>query len=139
LEVATSFDDIIPNLYSLREFDSNRQVVIDWEIEALSKEKSAFAVASQSQLAMFRRMSLSFAADLTIDSAMTLNQAKVGCDMQIRLLSGPACERLRDLGFCEQLQVRKLAGGRNLICSICGTRMAISRELAEQVLVSPIG
>lgn len=83
-------------------------------------------------------MSFSFAADLTIDSAMTLNQAEVGCDMQIRLLSGPACERLRDLGFCEQLQVRKLAGGRNLICSICGTRMAISRELAEQVLVSPI-
>lgn len=79
------------------------------------------------------------ATDLQIDSAQTLNQAKVGCDMRIRLLSGPACDRLRDLGFCEQLQVRKLAGGRNLICSICGTRMAISRELAEQVLVSPLG
>jgi hypothetical protein len=37
------------------------------------------------------------------------------------------------------LQVRKLAGGRNLICSICGIRMAISRELAEQVVVSPVG
>ena len=83
-------------------------------------------------------MSFSFAADLTIDSAMTLNQAEVGCDMQIRVLSGPGCERLRDLGFCEQLQVRKIAGGRNLICSICGTRMAISRELAEQVLVGPV-
>ena len=79
------------------------------------------------------------ATDLEIDSAMTLNQAKVGCDMQIRVLSGPGCERLRDLGFCEQLQVRKIAGGRNLICSICGTRMAISRELAEQVLVCPVG
>ena len=84
-------------------------------------------------------MFLAFAADLKIDSAMTLNQAKVGCDMQIRLLNGPACERLRDLGFCEQIQVRKIAGGRNLICSICGIRMAISRELAEQVLVSPVG
>ena len=84
-------------------------------------------------------MSHALAADLKLDSALTLNQAKVGCDMQIRLLSGPACDRLRDLGFCEQLQVRKLSGGRNLICSICGTRMAISRELAEQVLVSPMG
>lgn len=84
-------------------------------------------------------MSHALAADLKLDSALTLNQAKVGCDMQIRLLSGPACDRLRDLGFCEQLQVRKIAGGRNLICSICGTRMAISRELAEQVLVSPMG
>jgi len=79
------------------------------------------------------------AADLKIDSAMTLNQVRVGCDVQIQVLSGPGCERLRDLGFCEQLQVRKLAGGRNLICSVCGTRMAISRELAEQVLVSPVG
>ena len=84
-------------------------------------------------------MSYAFAADLEIDSAVTLNQAKVGCDMQIRTISGPNCERLRDLGFCEQMQIRKLADGRNLICSVCGTRMAISRELAEQVLVTPVG
>ncbi len=83
-------------------------------------------------------MPLAHAADLKIDSALTLNQVKVGCDVQIRILSGPGCDRLRDLGFCEELQVRKLAGGRNLICSICGTRMAISRELAEQVIVSPL-
>lgn len=75
------------------------------------------------------------AKDLEIDSAMTLNQARVGCDLQIQLLSGPSCDRLRDMGFCEQSQVRKLAGGRNLLCSVCGTRMAISSDLAEQVLV----
>lgn len=79
-----------------------------------------------------------FQRDLELDSAMTLNQAGVGCDMQIRVLSGPGCERLRDLGFCEQLQVRKLAHGRNLICSVCGTRMAISRDLADQVFVEPV-
>ncbi len=83
-------------------------------------------------------MQLALATDLEIDSAMTLNQVGVGCDVRIRVLSGPGCERLRDLGFCEQLQVRKLSGGRNLICSVCGTRMAISRELAEQVLVAPL-
>ena len=79
-----------------------------------------------------------FQRDLELDSAMTLNQAGVGCDMQIRVLSGPGCDRLRDLGFCEQLQVRKLAHGRNLICSICGTKMAISKDLADQVIVEPI-
>ncbi len=84
-------------------------------------------------------MSISIAADLEIDSAISLNQVAVGCDVQIRILSGPSCERLRSLGFCEEMRVRKIAGGRNLICSVCGTRMAISRELAEQVLVSPIG
>lgn len=76
--------------------------------------------------------------DLTADSAMTLNQARVGCDLRIQVLSGPSCDRLRDLGFCEQLQVRKLANGRNLICSVCGTRLAISRELADQVFVSQV-
>ena len=83
-------------------------------------------------------MSHALAADLKIDSAMTLNQVKVGCDVQIRVLSGPGCDRLRDLGFCEELQLRKPTSGRNMICSICGTRMAISKELAEQVLVSPV-
>ncbi len=78
------------------------------------------------------------AAELKIDSALTLNQARVGCDLRISVLKGPACDRLRDMGFCEQLQVRKLAHGRNLICSLCGTRMAISRELAEQVVVAPV-
>lgn len=76
--------------------------------------------------------------DLPLDSAMTLSQAGVGCDWQIRVLQGPGCDRLRDLGFCEQLQVRKLAGGRNLICSVCGIRMAISRDLADQVIVDPV-
>jgi ferrous iron transport protein A len=83
-------------------------------------------------------MSHRLAAELQFDSALTLNQVGVGCDVRIRVLSGPSCERLRDLGFCEQLQVRKLSGGRNLICSVCGTRMAISRELADQVLVEAL-
>jgi len=77
-------------------------------------------------------------ADLRIDSLMTLNQVKVGCDVKIRVISGPGCDRLRDLGFCEEVKLRKLTSGRNMICSICGTRMAISKELAEQVIVSPI-
>lgn len=79
------------------------------------------------------------ANNLDIGGAMTLNQVKAGCDVRIRVLSGPSCDRLRDLGFCEQLQIRKISDGRNLICSICGTRMAISRELADQVFVCPVG
>ena len=72
------------------------------------------------------------------DSAMTLRQADVGGEFTIKVIEGPHCDRLRDLGFCESLQVRKLANGRNLICSVCGTRLAISRELAEQVQVTPV-
>jgi ferrous iron transport protein A len=76
--------------------------------------------------------------DLELDSLQSLSQAQVGCDFQIRYLDGPACDQLRNLGFCESLQVRKLSGGRNLICSVCGTRLAVSRELAEQVKVTPV-
>jgi ferrous iron transport protein A len=76
--------------------------------------------------------------DLESDSLQSLSQAQVGCDFQIRHVEGPACDQLRNLGFCESLQVRKLAGGRNLICSVCGTRIALSSDLAEQVKVSPV-
>lgn len=72
------------------------------------------------------------------ERAVTLNEVGLNCDVRISSLSGPGCERLRDLGFCEQMQLRKLSNGRNLVCSLCGAKMAISRELAEQVLVSPI-
>ncbi len=81
-------------------------------------------------------MALATANDLHADSLLSLSQAKVGCDFRIKALSGPGCDQLRDLGFCESLQVRKLADGRNLICSVCGTRLALSRELASQVMVA---
>ncbi len=69
---------------------------------------------------------------------VTLNEVAVNCDVRINSLTGPACDRLRDLGFCEQMQLRKISNGRNLVCTVCGAKMAISRELAEQVLVSPV-
>lgn len=69
---------------------------------------------------------------------VTLNEVAVNCDVRISALNGPACDRLRDLGFCEQMQLRKISNGRNLVCTVCGAKMAISRELAKQVLVSPI-
>jgi len=70
---------------------------------------------------------------------VNLNQARTGCDFQIQVLSGPDCERLRSLGFCEKMRVRKLMGGRNLLCTVCGSRMAVSSKLAENILVAPAG
>lgn len=74
----------------------------------------------------------------SVDRALTLNEVGLNCDVRISSLQGPGCDRLRDLGFCEQMQLRKLSNGRNLLCCVCGTRMAISRKLAEQVFVAPI-
>lgn len=92
-----------------------------------------FPIANQSQLGDFTRVPLA-----TSIRQVTLNEVAVNCDVRISALSGPACERLRDLGFCEQMQLRKISNGRNLVCTVCGAKMAISRELAEQVLVSPV-
>lgn len=69
----------------------------------------------------------------------TLNEVGLNCDVRISSLSGSGCDRLRDLGFCEEMKLRKLSNGRNLVCNLCGAKMVISRDLAEQVMVAPIG
>lgn len=76
--------------------------------------------------------------DLRIDSAMSLTQARVGCDFRIAWLhDGPESDQLREMGFCERMRVRKLTDGRNLLCLVCGARLAISRELAQRIMVRP--
>jgi Fe2+ transport system protein FeoA len=74
------------------------------------------------------------AQTLQQDSLISLEQAKVGCEFHIRFLNGPACERLRQMGFCESMRVKKITDGRNMLCTVCGTKMALSRELAHQII-----
>ncbi len=78
-----------------------------------------------------------FASDLERDSALTLSQAAIGCEFQIREVEGPACRQLRDIGFCEQMRVKKLTNGRTMLCTVCGTRLALSKDLADQIRVVP--
>lgn len=78
------------------------------------------------------------ARDLKVDTATTLTQASAGCQLRIRQLEGNACQRLREIGFCEEMEISKLSDGRNMICSVCGTRMALSRKLGDQVLVEMV-
>lgn len=77
------------------------------------------------------------AVELERDSALTLSQAATGCDFQIREVEGPACQQLREIGFCEQMRVKKLTNGRNMLCTVCGTRLALSKDLADQIQVVP--
>jgi len=78
-----------------------------------------------------------FATDLELDSALTLSQAATGCDFQIRQVEGPSCRQLREIGFCEEMRVRKITNGRNMLCTVCGTRLALSKDLADQIQVVP--
>ena len=47
-------------------------------------------------------------------------------------------ERLRELGFCEQQRIRLLSRHSNLICLVCNSRLGISEELAQNILVEPV-
>lgn len=84
------------------------------------------------------RMISDIASDLKVDSAMTLSQAQAGCQLRICKLQGKGCRRLREIGFCEQMRICKLSNGRNMLCSMCGTKLAVSRKLGEQVLVEMV-
>ena len=69
---------------------------------------------------------------------VSLNEAKLGCPLRICKLQGDGCRKLREIGFCEQMKICKLSNGRNMICSMCGTRLALSKKLAKQILVEAL-
>jgi Fe2+ transport system protein FeoA len=83
-------------------------------------------------------MRVSANPNLQTQPLLSLKQAQVGGEFQIHSLEGDARDRLRHLGFSEKQKVRKISGGRNLICSIHGARLALSSELAEFVKVCPL-
>lgn len=87
---------------------------------------------------MIANLATDIAGDLKADSAMTLSRASAGCQLRIRQLDGGACKRLREIGFCEDMEICKLSDGRNMICTVCGTRLALSKKLGDQVLVEMV-
>ena len=70
----------------------------------------------------------------------TLFNAPVGQYMRIQeIQSEPAvCQRLRELGFCENALVRCMINTQgNLICEVCHSRIGITSKIAQDILVSP--
>jgi Fe2+ transport system protein FeoA len=43
--------------------------------------------------------------------------------------------RLRELGMCEEQQIKLLARQSNYICQVCNARLAISGKLADSIMV----
>jgi ferrous iron transport protein A len=70
-----------------------------------------------------------------------LSRVVAGTAVRIRRLDGPpeVSLRLRELGFCEQQRIKLLSRHPNLICLVCNARLGISPELADKILVEPIG
>jgi ferrous iron transport protein A len=42
------------------------------------------------------------------------------------------------MGFCESAVIQKIAGRQMVICELCGTRVALSDRVAEDIEVEPI-
>ena len=69
-----------------------------------------------------------------------LNSVKAGTAVRIKHLSASAevSNRLRELGFCEDQQVRVVSKHFNVICQVCHARLGLSQQLAETILVEPL-
>jgi Fe2+ transport system protein FeoA len=69
-----------------------------------------------------------------------LSQVEAGTVVCIKHLSTApdVTSRLRELGICEEQQIKLLARDSNLICQVCNARLGISQELADSILVEPV-
>ena len=70
-----------------------------------------------------------------------LNQVEAGCFVKIRRLeaSPEVSHRLREMGFCEDQQVRVVRQDDSVICQVCHARLGLSPELAGRIFVEPLG
>jgi Fe2+ transport system protein FeoA len=69
-----------------------------------------------------------------------LNKVRAGTCVRIKSLSAEPelSQRLREMGFCEDQQIKLLSRHSNLICLVCNARLGISEKLAEIILVEPL-
>jgi Fe2+ transport system protein FeoA len=69
-----------------------------------------------------------------------LNRVKAGIAVRIKQLcaSPQVAVRLREIGFCEDQIVKLLTAHTNIICIVCNTRLALSPQVAETILVEPL-
>ena len=69
-----------------------------------------------------------------------MNEVKAGTAVRIKQLSASpeVSHRLREMGFCEEQQVRVVSQHANVICQVCHARLGISQQLAGTILVEPL-
>ncbi len=80
------------------------------------------------------------AGDSCANPLCPLNRVKAGVAVRIKQLcaSPQIADRLREIGFCEDQIVRLLTAHTNIICMVCNTRLALSSQIAETILVEPL-
>jgi len=71
-------------------------------------------------------------------AAQMLGETRPGATVRVLRLEGQetVCARLREMGFCEQAEVRVLNNSSSVVCQVCGSRVGLSRGLAASIVVS---
>jgi len=75
-----------------------------------------------------------------VRNACPLSRVRAGTLVRIKeLLASPEiCQRLRELGFCEQQQIKLLLQNNNVVCQVCNVRLGLSAKLADSIWVEPL-
>lgn len=70
--------------------------------------------------------------------SQALRDARAGDTVRVLRLEGQEaiCSKLREMGFCEQAEVRIINNSGTMVCSVCGSRVGLSRQLAGSIRVS---
>lgn len=68
-----------------------------------------------------------------------LYRAPCGARLRICELCGNAqnCQKLREMGFCENAELQVVNRGGAIVCQIFGCRIGISQSLARSIKVLP--
>ncbi|HLP77237.1 MAG TPA: FeoA family protein [Candidatus Paceibacterota bacterium] len=69
-----------------------------------------------------------------------LSRVQTGVAVRIKqLCAAPEVQnRLREIGLCEDQVVKLITSRNNLICQVCNSRLAISEQLAQMIMVEPV-
>ena len=69
-----------------------------------------------------------------------LSRVRAGTTVCIKHLSTPPelKARLRELGLCEDQQIKVVACESTFICQVCNARFGISEKLADSILVEAL-
>jgi len=69
-----------------------------------------------------------------------LSRVKAGAVVCIKHLSATPeiSDRLRELGFCEDQQIKLVTSNSSYICQVCNARLGISKKLADSILVEAV-
>ncbi len=70
---------------------------------------------------------------------LPLPKAGKGQRVRVQKLEGheSVCNRLREMGFCEESEVKILNNSGALLCQVCGSKVCLSHQIADSILVAP--